>query len=168
MLYGGVTFFRINRPPSFIMGQEFGLVASGSWEINKSKKRKTIGSWTDEVSGEMLLFEFKNNGQIKLYSDQNKNGKINRRKDILIGGDKYSNSYDKRYYNRNHFMLMSGGKIEVEGFINENNVYEAYYSIRLDSGVDMETDFGSTLDVNKYVDVKDNDFLTSVFQPEIT
>ena len=44
------------------MGQEFGLVASGLWEINKSKKRKTIASWMDEVSGEMLLFEFKSNG----------------------------------------------------------------------------------------------------------
>ena len=124
----------------------------------------------DEVSGEMLLFEFKSNGQIKLYSDQNKNGKINRRKDILIGEGKYSNSYDKRYYSRNHFMLMDSGnfEIEVEGFVDEKGAYEASYSIRLDSGVDIETDFGSTFDLSKYVDVKDHDFLTSVFQPEIT
>ena len=151
------------------MGQEFGLVASGSWETVKSQKRKTIASWTDDLTGEMLLFEFKKNGRIAIYSDKNKNGKINRRKDLLVGEDKFSNSYDKRYYGRNHFMSMESGdfEIEVEGFVDGKGVYEAYYSIRLDSGIDMETDFGSTLDVNKYVDVKSHDILTSLFQPEV-
>ena len=153
------------------MGQEFGVVASGTWETIKSQTRKTIASWTDEVTGAMLLFEFKKNGRIRIYSDQNQNGRINRRKDILIGEDKFSNSYDKRYYGRNHFMAMDNGdfEIEVEGFINDrNDEYEASYSIRLDSGVDRETDFGSTLDVNKYVDIKNHDILTSILQPEIS
>lgn len=152
------------------MGQEFGLVASGSWEVVKSQRRKTIASWADEVTGEMLLFEFKKNGRIAVYSDQNKNGKINRRKDVLIGQDKFSNSYDKDYYDRNHFMSMDSGnfEIEVEGYINEIGKYEASYSIRLDSGIDMETNFGSILDVNKYVDVQDHDILTKIFQPEIS
>ena len=152
------------------MGQEFGLVASGSWEVVKSQRRKTIASWADEETGEMLLFEFKKNGRIAVYSDENKNGKINRRKDVLIGQDKFSDSYDKDYYDRNHFMSMDSGnfEIEVEGYINETGIYEAYYSIRLDSGVDMETNFGSILDVNKYVDVRDHDILTKIFQPEIS
>ena len=152
------------------MGQEFGVVASGTWETIKSQKRKTIASWTDEVTGAIILFEFKKNGRIKMYSDQNKNEKINRRKDILIGEDKFSNSYDKQYYSRDHFMSMNNGnfEIEVEGFINDTGAYEAYYSVRLDSGVDMETDFGSNLDVNKYVDIKNHDILTSILQPEIS
>ena len=151
------------------MGQEFGAVASGSWETIKSKKKKTIASWTDDLTSESLLFEFKKNGRIKIFSDQNGNQKINRRKDILIGQDKFRNAYDGRYYDRNHFMLMGNGffEIEVEGYIDDNDEYQAYYSIRLDSGIDIETEFGFATDINKFVDVKDHGLLTSLFQPDI-
>ena len=151
------------------MGQEFGAVASGTWQVVKARKRKSLASWTDEVTGEIILFEFKKNGRIKMYSDKNGNGKINRRKDILIGKDKFSKSYDKRYYKRDHFMSMDSGdfEIEVEGFTNNEGDYEAYYSIRLDSGIDEQTDYGSTLNINKFVDVNDHSQMTSIFQPDV-
>jgi len=151
-------------------GQRFGNVASGTWQTTQTKKRKKIASWTDDVTGESILFEFRKSGRIKIYSDQNGNGKINRRKDVLIGDDKYSTSFDKRYYRRNHFFkkIDSGEfEIEVEGFCDDSNKYQAFYVIRLDSGVDSENFAGTLLDVNKFVDVKNNDILTSVFQPEV-
>lgn len=151
------------------MGQEFGAVASGTWRVVKSKKRKSLASWTDEVTGNTILFEFKKNGRIKIYSDKNGNGKINKRKDILIGQDKFNKSYDKQYYNKDHFMKADRGdfEIEVEGYINDEGIYEAYYSIRLDSGVDEQTDYGSTININKFVDVRDHSQMTSIFQPDI-
>ena len=115
-----------------------------------------------------ILFEFRKNGRIRMYSDENANGKINRRKDLLIGEDKYSKSFDKRYYGRDHFMSMETGdfEIEVEGWTNDKGQYEAFYSIRLDSGVDSDNGQGS-FDINKFVDVKDHGLMTSLFQPDV-
>ena len=108
------------------------------------KRRKRIASWSDSETGQTILFEFQKNGQIKLYEDKNNDGKINRKKDILIGEDRYDKSYYKQYYNRKHFSVMNNGKfeIEVEGYENDKGNYEAFYSIRLYPGIEIENQFG--------------------------
>lgn len=151
------------------MGQEYGLIASGTWQTIKAKRRKRIASWSDTEIGQTILFEFRKNGRIKLYEDKNNNGKINRKKDTLIGEDRHNKSYDKQYYGRKHFSMMNNGKfeIEVEGYENDKGSYEAFYSIRLYPGIKIENQFGSTVSINKYVDVADHDIMTAIFQPDV-
>jgi len=155
--------------PSFFfqMGQTHGLVASGTWETVQAKRRKRIGSWTDDATGTSILFEFHKNGRIRMYHDDNKNDKIDRRKDDLIGEDKFS-KWDKEHYGKSHFWEMTSGnfEVEVEGWINDQGKYEAWYSTRFDTGIDSENFLGSMLDVYKFVDMKNHDNLTSIFQPD--
>ena len=156
-------------PHSFFqMGQTHGLVAAGNWKTVQTKRNKRIGSWTDDNTGASILFEFRKNGQIKMYHDDNKNGKLNRRRDTLIGEAKFS-KWDKDHYGRRNFLEMESGsfEIEVEGWTNDKGEYEAWYSTRLDTGVDRENFLGSMLDVNKFVDMKNQDYLTSIFQPDL-
>ena len=150
------------------MGQEFGLVASGTWQTVKAKRNKRVASWSDSDSGQTILFEFRKNGKINLYDDKNNNGKINRKSDTLIGEDSYNKSYDKRHYSRSHFSDMNDGEfeIEVEGYESDQGTYEAFYSIRLYPGIEVENKIGSIVNINKYVDVMDHDIMTSIFQPD--
>ena len=150
------------------MGQTHGLVASGTWQTVKSRKKLRIGSWADEEAGQSILFVFKKNGQIKIYSDQNNDGKIHCKKDVLIGDAKF-NDWDSEHYSKKHFLKKASGdfEIEVEGWTNDDGKYEAWYTIRLDTGVEKENFLGTMLDVNKFVEAKDHDFLTSLFQPDL-
>ena len=151
------------------MGQEFGLVASGTWETLRSNQNSRIAFYQDSITGASLIFKFNKNGNIKIFNDDNGNGRINRRTDELIGNAKYDRNFDKQFYRRRRFFNLNEGEfeIEVEGFTNELGEYEAFYSIRLDSGIDRESDFG-TFDVSKFVNVQNNSLLTELFQPGVT
>ena len=114
------------------MRQEYGLIASGTWQTIKAERRKRIPSWSESEARQTILFEFQKNGRIKLYEDKNNNGNPNRKRDILTRGDEFNKSYDKQYYSRKHFSTMSNGKFEIEfeGYENNKGNYEAFYSIR--------------------------------------
>lgn len=76
------------------MGQTYGLIASGQWNTVKAGRKKRIAKWTDENTGESLLFEFKKNGKMSFYHDKDNNNRLNRKKDQLIGG-RIRSRYDK-------------------------------------------------------------------------
>ena len=157
------------------MGQTYGLIASGQWNTVKAGRKKRIATWTDEKTGESLLFEFKKNGKMSLYHDKDNNNRLSRRKDQLIGGGIRSR-YDKDHYSRDHFVGMKKGdfELEVEGWTNDNGEYEAWYIGRLDTGVDTESMWGGKpsgdmRDVNQRIEIEDSmhTYITSIFQPDV-
>ena len=157
------------------MGQTHGLIASGQWSTVKAGRRKRIASWTDDNTGETLLFEFKKNGKMAFYHDKDNDNRLNKRKDQLIGGGMRSQS-DKNDYSRDHFVRMNKGdfELEVEGWTNEEGKYEAWYVGRLDTGVETESMWGGRpsgymRDVNQRIDIEDSmhGYITSIFQPDV-
>ena len=157
------------------MGQTHGLIASGQWSTVKTGRRKRIASWTDDNTGETLLFEFKKNGKMNFYHDKDNDNRLNTRKDQLIGGGMRSQS-SKSHYSRDHFVKMDKGdfELEVEGWMNEQGKYEAWYIGRLETGVERESMWGGRpsghmIDVNQQIEIKDSmhDYITSVFQPDV-
>ena len=157
------------------MGQTHGLIASGQWSTVKTGRRKRIASWTDDNTGETLLFEFKKNGRMSLYHDKNDDNRFNRRKDQLIGGGMRS-QYAKNDYSRDHFFRMDKGdfELEVEGWTNEEGKYEAWYVGRLDTGVEKEAMWGGRpsgymMDVNQHIEIENSmhEYITSIFQPNV-
>ena len=157
------------------MGQTHGLIASGEWKTVKAGRRKRIASWTDDNTGESLLFEFKKNGKMALYHDKDNDNRLKRRKDQLIGGGMRS-QYSKNDYSRDHFLGMGKGdfELEVEGWTNEDGKYEGWYVGRLDTGVDTESlsggrPTGYMRDVVQRIDIEDSmhAYITSIFQPDV-
>ena len=149
------------------MGISYGTVATGTWQTIRNNRRRRLASWVDEETGKSIFFEFRRNGRIKMYSDQDGDGKFNRRNDVLIGKAKYTD-WDRDDYSRNHFKRMRKGtfEIEVEGWTNADGTYEGAYNISLDSGLDYESRSGSSYDITKWVEVPDHNLLTSIFQPD--
>jgi len=125
------------------MGQTNGLIASGQWSTVKAGRRKRIASWTDDNTGETLLFEFKKNGTMAFYHDKNNDNRLHRSKRQLIGGGMRSQSH-KHDHSRDHFVGMDKGDFElkVEGWTNEEGKYEAWYVGRLDTGVKTKSMWG--------------------------
>jgi hypothetical protein len=157
------------------MGQTHGLVASGQWTSLKKSKKNRIASWTDDNTGETLLFEFKKNGKMSLYHDKNDDGRLSRKKDQLIGDGRRS-QYSKDDYSRDHFFKMRKGyfELEVEGWTDDDGKYDAWYYGRLDTGVDTEVKWGGRptgemKDLFQGITIMDSmyEYITSAFQPDV-
>ena len=149
------------------MGISYGTVATGTWQTIRNNRRRRLASWVDEETGQSIFFEFRRNGRIKMYNDQDGDGKFNRRNDALIGKAEYRD-WETDSFRRNHFKRMRKGtfEIEVEGWTNADGTYEGAYNISLDSGLDYESRSGSSYDITKWVEVPDHNLLTSIFQPD--
>ena len=147
------------------MEQTHGTVVAGNWKRIASNRNRSIAFWLHEKTGQGFFFEFLRNGRIKMFADQNGDGRLNKKIDFLVAKGSFKRRVDIEYYDRLHFKRMREGgvEVEVEESVGSCGKYESSYAVRLDSGINSEK-VADNLGRFKYLSIENNAFMRSIFR----
>ena len=123
-------------------------IVDGRWRTVGVNGKRRLGMWKDDNYDQALLFEFRKNGKLKVYIDQDDDWNFKRKKDVLVGHSKPFKEdthpkdalYSKSKGKLELFVFGYEARIQVDNEVFGNNADGYEYYLKLDEGrIDSKT-----------------------------